>query len=77
VELNGSKGALCGRSHPYLIEVTLEVELVLRPDSLQARDEFPASSIPFAMIQPPLTNTRELLLEPTGHDIHGDASAVH
>lgn len=37
-----------------LIEIAFEVELILRPDAFQASDEFPAPSVSFCMIQPPL-----------------------
>lgn len=33
-----------------LIEIAFEVELVLGPDALQARDEFPAPAVPFRVI---------------------------
>jgi hypothetical protein len=43
-----------------LVEVTLEGELFFSPDTLEALNEFLASSVSLTVIQPPLTDTSEL-----------------
>jgi hypothetical protein len=43
-----------------LVEVALEGEFILRPDTLEALDKFIASSVALTVVQPPLTDASEL-----------------
>ena len=57
-----------------LIEVSFEGELVLRPDSFEALNELSRPSVTLGMVEPPLTDARELGFEPPGDHIHRDTS---
>ena len=57
-----------------LIEITGESELFLGPDPLETTNELIGASIAFAVVQPPLTDARELGLKPARHHIHCDPS---
>lgn len=48
-----------------LIEIAFEAELLLGPNAFQALDEFPAPTVSFCMVQPPLADRCELELRVT------------
>ena len=43
-----------------LVEVSIVGELVIRPDTFQAFDEFTAPAVAFSVVEPPLANAGEL-----------------
>lgn len=45
-----------------LVEIALVSKFVLCPDALQALDEFAAATVAFGVVEPPLSNTVELLM---------------
>ncbi|MCY1535866.1 hypothetical protein D9M68_712900 [compost metagenome] len=56
------------------IEVALEGEVVLRPDTLERADEFVGTAVALVVLQPWLADGLEFALEPAAHHVDGDTA---
>ena len=57
-----------------LVEIALEGEFVVGPDTLQARDELATASVSLGVVEPPLADASEFCLEPARNNIDGDTA---
>ena len=56
------------------VEVAAEVDVVLGPDLAQHLEELGAAAIALVVLEPRLAEVGELVLEPAGHDVDGEAA---